>query len=118
MAEQRTGAGLGETKIIRHRLDKIDIYDITSNELKMLEQGTWSDYLFDIAIALLSISVTLLVTLNTVVFTDVQLHGYFKYAFVASIVLFVVSVIGWLVLRRAKSAIIESVRSRQPELTE
>lgn len=51
---------------------------------------------------LLSISVTLLVTLNTVTFTDVQLHGYFKYAFVATSVLCVVSIIGWLVLRRTK----------------
>ena len=116
MAEQRTGAGFGGTKIIRHRLDKIDVYDITSNELKMLEQGTWSDYLFDIAIALLSISVILLVTLITVTFTDVQLYVYFKYALVATAVLCAVSVIGWLLLRRAKSAIIETVRSRQPEI--
>ena len=115
MAEQRSGAGFGGTKIVRHTLEQIDINDITSNELKMLEQGTWSDYLFDIALMLLSISVTILVTLNTVTFTDVQLHGYFKYAFVATSVLCVVSIIGWLVLRRTKSAIIDTVRGRQPE---
>lgn len=115
MDEQRSGAGFGGTKIVRHRLGQIDIYDITSNELKMLEQGTWSDYLFDVAIALLSISVTLLITLTTVTFTDIKLHDYFKYAFVAASVLCVVSIIGWLVLRRAKSAIIDTVRSRQPE---
>lgn len=115
MAGQRSGAGLGGTKIVRHRLGQIDIYEITSNELKLLEQGTWSDYFFDIAIALLSISVTLLITLKTVSFTDIQLHDYFKYALVATSVLCVVSIIGWLVLRRAKSAIIDTVRGRQPE---
>lgn len=115
MAEKRTGAGVGGTTIVRHKVDQIHIYDITSDELKMLEQGTSSDYLFDIAIAMLSISVTLLVTISTVTFADDRLHSYFKYAFVVTLVLFVASVIGWLVLRRAKSAIIDAVRSRQPE---
>ncbi len=115
MAEKRTGAGFGGTTIVRHKVDQIHIYDITSDELKMLEQGTLSDYLFDIAIALLSISVTLLVTISTVAFSDNKLYSYFKYAFFVTLVLFVTFVIGWLVLRRTKSEIIDAVRSRQPE---
>lgn len=115
MAEQRTGSGLGGTRIVRHKLGQIDIYEISADELLILERGTWADYLFDIAIALFSISVTLFITLKTVTFGDFTIRGYFKYALVITIILCVSSFVGWFFRRKSKSDLINEIKNREAE---
>lgn len=50
--------GSGEARVVTHKVEQIDIYEITENELSQLEKGTDSDLYLQFSIALLSVFVS------------------------------------------------------------
>ena len=59
----RDNNGFGETKAIRHRIEKIDIYEVTEDELSKLTSNKASDIYLEFAIALVSIFASFLCAL-------------------------------------------------------
>lgn len=103
---------LGSTKVRKSIVEYVNIYEVTENELGLLENGGQSTLMMDIAISLLSIAITCVISLVTSTFTNETT----KYSFLfASIVC---SVVGFILLilslksRKSVSKIIKDIKAR------
>ena len=89
-------SGLGSTKVRKTRVEYVNIYEVTENELSALENGGQSTLMFEIAISLLSIAITCGVALVTSSFVNDTIKYAFLFAAIACALVGVVLVIlGW-----------------------
>lgn len=59
----RRNNGFGDTEAVRHRIKKIDIYEVTKEDIETLSNNNISDLFFELAIAFASICASFLCSL-------------------------------------------------------
>lgn len=99
-------------EIRRAKVGSICIYEITEDELKMLENGTPNSLYLNFAVALLSVATSFLITLMTTVIADIRIFTIFvvltAIGFISGIICFIL----WFNSRRSLSALIEKIKQR------
>ena len=107
---------LPETRIVRARLDTLNVYEISENELESLERGGPESLLLNFAIFFLSNAISLTVPL---MMSDVDIKS--NRVFIVLVVVCVISwitsiVLGalWLNGYRSKKSVIRIIKKRLP----
>lgn len=105
--------GSGEARVVTHKVEQIDIFEVTENELNLLEKGTDSDLYLQFSIALLSIFVSLTVCFFSSTFeNDKVLNGFVCVDAVCFIIGMILLVL-WHRNRKGKAEIIEGIKNRK-----
>ena len=103
---------LGSTKVRKSHVEYVNIYEVTESELIALESGGQSTMKFDVAISLLSVAVTCVVSLITSTFNNDMVKNSFLFVaiacFVAGGVLLLLSLQG----RKSISKIVREIKGR------
>lgn len=103
---------LGSTKVRKSYVEYVTIYEVTENELSTLENGGHATIMMDIAVSLLSIAITCLISLLTTTFDNDIVKNSFLFSmiicFVGGIVLLILSINN----RKSVSDIIKVIKSR------
>lgn len=107
---------LPETRIVRARLDTLNVYEISENELESLERGGPESLLLNFAIFFLSNAISLTVPL---MMSDVDIKS--NRVFIVLVIVCVISwitsvVLGalWLNSYRSKKSVIRIIKKRLP----
>ena|ERR1035437_311831 len=107
---------LPETRIVRARLDTLNVYEISENELESLERGGPESLLLNFAIFFLSTAISLTVPL---MMSDVDIKS--NRVFIVLVVVCVISwitsvVLGalWLNGYRSRKSVIRIIKKRLP----
>ena len=101
----------GETKIKRHVIDTVNIYDITESELNELERGSQADLFLEFAIFFLSSGLACFIALMTASFETV-INIYFTCAAYLGFAIGLVLGCLWIRGRRNRKSIIQKIRKR------
>lgn len=105
--------GSGEARVVTHKVEQIDIYEVTENELNLLEKGTDSDLYLQFSIALLSVFVSLTVCFFTSTFeNDKVLYGFVCVDAICFIIGMLLLIL-WNRNRKGKSDIIQGIKNRK-----
>lgn len=115
MANEQNPSNTGEIKIDIARLGSIQVYQITEDELNMIEMGTPSSNYLNFSVALLSIFISFLITLLT---TKIENDRTFAFFLLTAIVTFVVGVILlliWLKSRNSSKSVFNKIRARKSD---
>ena len=111
--KQYNERGSGEARVVTHKVEQIDIYEVTENELNLLEKGTDSDLYLQFSIALLSVFFSLTVCFFTSTFNDDKV----LYAFVCvDSICFIIGallLVLWYRNRKGKEEIIKGIKNRK-----
>ena len=107
---------LVETRIVRARLDTLNVYEISENELESLERGGPESLLLNFAIFFLSnaLSFTVTLMLSSV---DIKSNRVFEVLVIVCVVSWVASVVLgglWIDSYRSKKSIIRIIKKRLP----
>lgn len=103
---------LGSTKVRKSYVEYVNIYEVTENELTTLENGGQSTIMLDIAISLLSIAITCIITLVTSTFGSDMVKNSFLFAAISCLIVGgVLLVIGWKG-RQSISIVVNQIKSR------
>lgn len=105
--------GSGEARVVTHKVEQIDIYEITENELSQLEKGTDSDLYLQFSIALLSVFVSLTVCFFTTTFKDDKVLYGFVCVDAVCFIIGALLLILWDRNRKGKSEIIQGIKNRK-----
>ena len=106
---------LGSTKVRKSIVEYVNIYEVTENELGLLESGGQSTLMMDIAISSLSIAITCIVALVTSSFTN----EIAKYSFLfVSIVCFVSGLILLIISLKSKKSVSNTIKTIKARLNE
>lgn len=103
---------LGSTKVRKSIVEYVNIYEVTENELGLLESGGQSTLMMDIAISLLSITITCAVTLVTSTFPNETIKYSFLFASIVCLVVGLILLILSLKSRKSISKIIKDIKAR------
>lgn len=98
--------------IRRARIQELTIYEISEDELKMLESGSPVSLYLNFSIFLLSVAISFAVTLATVHFPSDRAYMVFVTILIVSLLIGSFLIMLWLKQHRAGSNIAESVRNR------
>ena len=101
-------------EIRRARVERLTIYEVSEGELDTLERGSPVSLYLNIAIALLSVAITLTATLLTAVFRSPSIFVVFV---VCTVVGYVVGIILLLLWRRSRHSVVDCtaiIRNRLP----
>jgi hypothetical protein len=101
-----------QIKIIRGRVDSMSLYEITENELNILENGPPSSIYLNFAIFLLSIAISFLVSLLTTTITSERTFLVFVVITVASFISGFILLGVWFRNHRLISDIIARIKNR------
>lgn len=112
------GAGREESddispRIVRGKLDSFAIYEITDEELNLLEEGSPSSIYLNFAIFCISSAISFLVSIITSKLSDRFFEMFFIFTvvgFLVGIILFIL----WLITRRSAKRVVVKIRSRIP----
>ena len=103
----------GEVVVKTHKVDQIDIYEVTENELFQLENGTNSDLYLEFSISLLSIFVSTLASLLTATFENKVVLTAFICVAVLTFIIGSFLLFLWYRNRQQKKTIIEKIKGRK-----
>ena len=111
--ESNNVAGLGQiTKVARHHIETVNIYEISDSELKELEMGNEADTYLNIGLSCISFAGAFLLAILTSTFKDdfskLLVHCVTVIFGLAGIIMFVL----WWQKRKSKKSIIETIRNR------
>ena len=113
MSKTSSNQSSNSVKVNRACVDSITIYDVTESELSEIELGDSSGWLFDVAIACVSVCVSFVVALTT---TDIKserlFYSYVILACVAAIAA-VAFFINWKIVAGKRDNVIKRIRSRK-----
>lgn len=104
-----------EPQIVTHRIPRIEVYQVTDDELKRIEDGAGQvsqDLTF--AVAALSFCVAFAIALATAKFSD-RLFNIFLLFVVVSALVAIYTGIRWWRARKAAPTVIATIRSRKVE---
>lgn len=112
----RENNGFGATKAIMHKMDDIEVFPVTKDQLDLLENGSNSDLFLEIAICLVSVFASFLCSLISLDFTsnEVAFNVYLVICLVtgpSSVVLFLL----WWRNRKHKNTLIQRIKSQEIE---
>lgn len=102
-----------ETEIVTYKIPRIEVYQVTDDELRRIEEGTGQigeDLTF--AVAALSFAIAFLITLATTPLTDLLKTIFIAVIIICTIVFFYTGARWWRVRTTASKAI-ASIRSRK-----
>lgn len=113
MADEKNPTNDGEVTVDRARLGSITVYDVTEDELEMIERGTPSSNYFNFSIALLSIFSSFLITLLS---TKIESDRTFMFFLFTAIITFIVGGILFLLWFKSRDSvknIFRKIRARK-----
>lgn len=113
MTNQQNPSNTGEIQIDRARLDSITVYEVTEDELSIIESGAPSSNYLNLSIALLSVFVSFLLTLLTVKIEDDRTFNFFLFIAIATLIVGVVLLIVWLRSNKSSRNIFNKIRARK-----
>ncbi len=111
---QTENTSSGEIKIIRGKLDSLSVYEITDNELEVLEKGSPSSTYLIFSIFLLSVGFSFLVSLLTVKIESIKIYTTFMIFTVVGILAGMILLALWHRERRSISEVIKRIKDRIP----
>jgi hypothetical protein len=100
--------------IRRGRLDSLTIYDVTEAELELLERGSPDSIYFNVALSLLSASISFTVTIFTTTITSDRVYIFFVAFMIIGYIASIVLLLLWWRSHRSASTIIKNIRRRLP----
>ena len=107
--------GSGEVRVVTHKVEQIDIYEVTENELTQLEKGTDSDLYLQFSIALLSVFASLTVCFFTSTFENDRVFYGFVCVDAICLIVGLILLILWNRNRKGKSEIIQGIKNRKKD---
>ena len=105
----------GEARVVTHKVEQIDIYEVTENELTQLETGTDSDLYLQFSIALLSFFASLTLCFFTSTFENDKVFYGFICIDAICFIIGVLLLILWNRNRKEKSDIIQEIKNRKKD---
>ena len=101
----------------RAKVDSITIYDVTESELVEIESCNAVDWLFNVAIACVTITVSFVVTLTTTKIESTRL--FYAYVILACVsgVAAIGFVVNWRILKGKRDNVIVQIKARKKETT-
>jgi hypothetical protein len=100
--------------IRRGRIDSITIYEITDNELNILEYGSPDSIFLNFSIALISISFSFLISLLTTTIDSIYIYNIFVDATIICGIGGLTSTVMWHKKRKSTPNLISQIRNRVP----
>lgn len=100
--------------IRRARLGQLTIYELSENELEVLEKGSPSSTILNFSIFLLSIAISFLVSLLTTTITDNRVYVTFLVITIIGFILGILFLIVWFQKYRSSTNIANQIRNRLP----
>lgn len=113
MTTQKNPSSNGEIQIDRARLDSITVYEVTEDELEIIERGTPTSNYLNFSIALLSIFVAFFITLLTVEIENDRTFLFFLATTIITLIVGVILLIMWIRSNRSSVSIFSKIRARK-----
>lgn len=101
----------------RAKVDSITIYDVTESELVEIESCNAVDWLFNVAIACVTITVSFVVTLTTTKIESTRLFYAYVILTCVSGVAAIGFVVNWRILKGKRDNVIVRIKARKKETT-
>ena len=101
----------------RAKVDSITIYDVTESELVEIESCNAVDWLFNVAIACVTITVSFVVTLTTTKIESTRLFYAYIILTCVSGVAAIGFVVNWRILKGKRDNVIVRIKARKKETT-
>lgn len=112
----RKNNGFGTTKAIFHKLDDIEVFPVTNEQLDQLEKGSSSDLFLEIGLCLVSVFASFFCSLVVLEFSNTpKAFVFFLLVCILSGLLSVIMLLLWHRSRKDKSDIITKIRSQAKE---
>lgn len=109
---QSNSSGENEVRIIRGKIGSVSLYEITDNELNLLEKGSPSSIYLNFAIFLFSIGISFFITLVTTSIEEIKVYTSF-------LVFTIIGILGgsllffiWYRMKGEVSEVITKIKSR------
>lgn len=105
-------SALGSTKVRKSYVEYVNIYEVTENELNILEGGGQSTIMMDFAISLLSIAITCVVSLCTSTFHKDIIMFSFLFVTISCMIVGVILLFLGLKNRKSTSKTVKQIKER------
>lgn len=104
-----------QLQVNRCSVDSITLYEITEQELELLEQGSPSSTLLNLAISSVSLAFAFLTTLLTVDIENMKIFSVFVIVTVVGFLAGIALLVVWRQMARSTKSVVSKIRSRQIE---
>lgn len=112
----RKNNGFGATRAIHHRMDDIEIFPITKEQLDALERGAVSDLFLEIGLCLVSVFASFLCSLIVLDFTtSPKAFDFFMVICIVSGISSIIMFLLWWRNRKDKNKLITKIKSQKIE---
>ncbi|MCK4241416.1 MAG: hypothetical protein KAX30_07310 [Candidatus Atribacteria bacterium] len=111
---QTENTSKNEIRIVRGKFDSLSIYDVTDNELELLEKGSPSSTYLNFAIFLLSVGFSFLISLLTVDINSIKIYTTYAIFTVIGIIAGIILLVLWYREHSATSEVIKKIKERIP----
>lgn len=109
---QDGNTGQNEVKVVRGRVDSLSLYEVTDNELEILEKGSPSSIYLNFSIFLLSIGIAFLITLLSTNIESSKVFAVFVIFCSVGIVVGVLLLVLWYRMKNEVSEVIVKIKGR------
>ncbi|MGB4767680.1 MAG: hypothetical protein WBP22_00315 [Candidatus Saccharimonas sp.] len=113
MTNEKNPTNEGEITVDIARLGSIQVYQITEDELNMIEMGTPNSNYLNFSVALLSVFISFLITLLTTKIEDDRVFNFFLLTAIVTVIIGVILLIIWLKSRYSSRNIFKKIRARK-----
>lgn len=115
MTQETNNTGYKEPRIVRGRVDSLSLYEITDNELDILEKGSPNSLFLNFAIFLLSIGISFLSTLITVDIESTRIFVVYVILSAVGILIGLFLLIIWYKMKHEVSDVVKKIKRRIAE---
>jgi len=114
MMSQTDSTSSSEIRVVRGKFDSLSLYEVTDNELEILEKGSPSSIYLNFAILLLSAGISFLINLLSVNIQSIKTFTVFVVFTVIGILGGIILLVIWYRQRQSMSDIIRKIKQRIP----
>jgi len=111
---QTDSTSSSEIRVVRGKFDSLSLYEVTDNELEILEKGSPSSIYLNFAILLLSAGISFLINLLSVNIQSIKTFTVFVVFTVIGILGGIILLVIWYRQRQSMSDIIRKIKQRIP----
>lgn len=111
---QTENTSKNEIRIVRGKFDSLSIYEVTDNELELLEKGSPSSTYLNFAIFLLSVGFSFLISLLTVDIGSIKIYTTYTIFTLFGIIAGIILLVLWYREYSATSEVIKKIKERIP----
>ena len=115
MTQETNNTGYKEPRIVRGRVDSLSLYEITENELDMLEKGSPNSLYLNFAISLLTVGISFLSTLITVDIPSTRIFIVHVCLSAVGISIGLILLIIWYKMKNEVSDVVKKIKKRIAE---